>query len=161
MFSDTVRQNIALGNIHGTDDDVAIAANEAYADEFIAQLSARYETKLGENGVRLSGGQRQRLGLARAFLHDAEILVLDEATSWLDAVSEMAVQDAISALRGFRTLVVITHRLNTIRDADHVVVLENGKVIEEGSPELVLQRDGVYSYLSRLESVAGQEGVSQ
>jgi subfamily B ATP-binding cassette protein MsbA len=161
LFSDTVRQNIALGSVDATNEDIAVAADSAYAGEFIAQLSASYQTKLGENGVRLSGGQRQRLALARAFLHRGEILVLDEATSWLDAVSEMAVQDAISALRGFRTLVVITHRLDTIRGADHVIVLENGKVIEEGSPELVLQRDGVYSYLSSLQPITVQDEISE
>jgi subfamily B ATP-binding cassette protein MsbA len=150
LFNDTVERNITLGAAV-TRTDVLAAAKSAHAEEFIAHLSKQYETTLGENGVSLSGGQRQRLALARAFLRQADILVLDEATSWLDAASELAIRHTLSALKGSRTLIVITHRLHTIRAADHVVVLQNGQVMEEGTPDLVLQRHGLYSYLSHLE----------
>lgn len=155
LFNDTVRANIALGRA-GVDpvldeDRIVAAAKSAAAHEFIMALSDGYDTVIGEGGGRLSGGQRQRLSIARAFLRDAPILLLDEATSALDAEAESQVQEAFDRLSEGRTTIVIAHRLSTIMDADLIAVLDAGRLIEIGNHEELLNNDGIYASLFRLQ----------
>jgi ATP-binding cassette, subfamily B, bacterial MsbA len=153
LFDDTIGRNIAYGVPAATADQIAAAARAAHAHEFIATLPGGYETRIGERGQRLSGGQRQRLAIARALLKNAPILILDEATSSLDAESERLVQDALSNLMRGRTSIVIAHRLSTIRRADMIVVLERGRVVEVGRHEdLLLRPGGVYAKLYALQA---------
>jgi len=131
--------------------DVVAAARAAFAEEFIDSLPEGYETRLGEKGSRLSMGQRQRLTIARALLRDPPILILDEATSALDAESESAVQEALERLMEGRTSLVIAHRLATVRAADRILVMQHGRIVEEGTHRELLQRDGVYTRLYELQ----------
>ena len=131
LFNDTVRNNIAYARPDAPLGEVEAAARAAYADDFIARLPRGYETLIGERGVTLSGGQRQRLCIARALLADAPILILDEATSNLDAESEAAVQEALARLMKGRTTIIVAHRLSTVRDADRIVVIEDARIVEE------------------------------
>jgi subfamily B ATP-binding cassette protein MsbA len=147
LFNDTVRSNIAYGNIGGDMDAIVAAAKAAYAHGFIEELPQGYETVIGELGVKLSGGQRQRLAIARALLKDAPILVLDEATSALDSESERLVQRALETLMENRTSLVIAHRLSTIRRADRIVVLVRGRIVEQGTHEELLGASGEYRKL--------------
>jgi ABC-type multidrug transport system fused ATPase/permease subunit len=133
LFDGTVAENIRYGKPHASPADVEEAAHIAYCDEFIAGFADRYETVVGERGVRLSGGQRQRVAIARAILADPRILILDEATSSLDSESEAKIQEALRALRRGRTTFVIAHRLSTIRSADQILVLEAGEIVERGT----------------------------
>ncbi len=151
LFNDTVRANVAYGMAPPSDEDLIAAARAANAHDFITQLPDGYDTVIGDRGVRLSGGQRQRLQIARALLHNPPILVLDEATSALDTTSEALVQEALSRLMKDRTSIVIAHRLSTVRDADRIVVLDQGRIVEEGRHEDLLTRQGMYSRLSRLQ----------
>lgn len=151
ILHDTVRANIAYGRSDATDAEVTAAAVAANAHEFIIQLPDRYQTVLGERGTRLSGGQRQRIAIARALLRDAPILILDEATSALDTESERLVQEAIDRLVRDRTVLVIAHRLATVRGADRIVVLDEGQVVESGTHAELLTRNGLYRRLHDLQ----------
>ena len=147
LFNDTVRENIRLGRQDATDSEVEEAATQANAQEFIESFPDGYDTRVGERGMQLSGGQRQRVAIARAILKNAPVLILDEATSHLDAISEATVRDALDRLMEGRTTVVIAHRLSTIRDVDNILVLEQGQVVEQGTHEQLLSRGGMYAQL--------------
>ncbi len=147
LFDDTVRNNIRYGRRDATNQQVEEAARNAFADEFIQTLPQGYGTLVGERGTKLSGGQRQRLSIARALLKDPPILILDEATSHLDTQSEMLVQQALANLMRNRTVIVIAHRLATVRRADRIMVVENGKLHEQGTHEELLARNGLYRKL--------------
>ncbi|MBI1354030.1 MAG: ATP-binding cassette domain-containing protein [Acidobacteria bacterium] len=152
LFDDTVRNNIAYGRPDISDEAVRRAARAAIADEFISALPEGYETHLGERGHRLSGGQRQRIAIARALLKDAPILLLDEATSHLDSEAELLVQQALANLMEGRTVIVVAHRLSTIRSADKIVVLEGGRLVDVGQHERLLARCPLYQRLFELQS---------
>ena len=151
IFSGTVAENIRYGRTDASETEVTRAAELANADGFIRALPEAYETRVGERGVTLSGGQRQRIAIARAILKDAPILLLDEATSALDAESERAVQNALDHLMEGRTTLVIAHRLATIRAADRILVLDDGRIVEEGTHESLLARGDLYAQLARLQ----------
>jgi subfamily B ATP-binding cassette protein MsbA len=147
LFNDTVRNNIAYGNTARPFDDVLRAARSAFADDFIRTLPEGYDTVIGESGVKLSGGQRQRIAIARALLKDAPVLILDEATSSLDTQSEREVQKALDTLMAGRTSFVIAHRLSTIMNADRIIVLKAGRIIEQSGHGELLERGGEYKNL--------------
>jgi len=151
LFNDTVRNNIAYGDIRKSDEDIVRAAEAANAHDFIMKLPQGYDTVIGEQGVKLSGGERQRISIARALLKDAPILILDEATSSLDTEAEIEVQDALDKLMKGRTTFVIAHRLSTIRNADRIVVLVDGRIVEEGTHESLLRRRGEYYKLYSMQ----------
>lgn len=151
LFNDTIYNNIAFG-AKTTLDEVQRAARIANAEEFIAELPEGYDTNIGDRGGKLSGGQRQRLSIARAVLKDPEILILDEATSALDTASERLVQEALERLMKGRTTIVIAHRLSTITNADKIVVLEDGSIVEEGTHQVLMDKNGRYASLVSLQS---------
>ena len=145
IFDDSARANIAYGRAGASDADIIAAARATEADGFIAAMPEGYDTRLGEDGTRLSGGQRQRLAIARAILRDAPILLLDEATSALDNEAEQAIQRSFSALQKGRTTLVIAHRLSTVQNADQIIVLDRGQIVEQGRHEDLLSRNGLYA----------------
>jgi len=155
LFDDTVRANIGFGRPEAGEAEIVAAAKAAAAHDFIMAMPDGYETRVGERGSRLSGGERQRLAIARAILKDAPILLLDEATSALDTHSERLVQQALAELMKGRTTLVIAHRLSTVREADQIVVLDEGKVIEIGDHDGLIARDGAYARLYRLQFAEG------
>lgn len=151
IFSGSLYDNILFGRPEASREEVMAAADAAYVAEFVARLPNGYDTELGERGVRLSGGQRQRVAIARAILRDAPILLLDEATSALDAESEHQVQQALETLMQGRTTLVIAHRLATVRNADRILVLEHGQLVEEGTHQELMERNGLYAKLADMQ----------
>jgi ATP-binding cassette subfamily B protein len=165
LFHRSLRENIRYGRIEATDADVAGAARQAHADEFISRLSEGYDAMVGERGVKLSGGQRQRIAIARVILKNAPILILDEATSSLDSVTEKAIQETLDeAMRG-KTVLVIAHRLSTIANLDRILVFDQGRIVEDGGHAELLSRRGAYYRLWKQQShgflPAEGEGTTQ
>ena len=144
LFHRTLRENIAYGKPGATEEEIIDAAKKAHAHEFISKFPQGYETLVGERGIKLSGGERQRVAIARAMLKNAPILILDEATSSLDSVSERFIQEALHELMKNRTTIVIAHRLSTIQGLDRIVVIEDGKIVEDGTHEDLLIKQGTY-----------------
>jgi len=151
IFAASARDNLRYGNWNASEDAIWQAARDANAEQFLRALPDGLDTFMGEGGARLSGGQRQRLAIARALLRDAPLLLLDEATSALDAESERLVQDALDRLMEHRTTIVIAHRLATVRAADRIVVMDEGRIVEEGTHATLTRRDGLYARLARLQ----------
>ena len=151
LFRDTVMENIRLGRRDATDEEVLAAARAAQCDEFIRRLPDGYQTVIGENGSTLSGGERQRISIARALLKDAPVILLDEATASLDVENESAVQAALSRLIRDKTVLIIAHRMRTVAGADHIVVLDGGKVAQQGTPEELMKEGGLYRRMSELQ----------
>lgn len=157
VFAASVRDNIGFGRQGASDAEIEAAAKAALADEFIARLGKGYDSQVGERGVTLSGGQRQRIAIARAILRDAPILLLDEATSALDAESETLVQRALERLMRGRTTIVIAHRLATVLKADRILVMEGGRIVEEGTHQSLVAKGGTYARLAKLQFEAGAD----
>lgn len=151
LFNDTIEENIRFGRPDASEEEIRAAAKAACCDEFIERMPEGYKTMLGENGATLSGGERQRVSIARALLKDAPVVILDEATASLDPENEVFVQQAINRLVEGKTVLVIAHRLRTIAGADHIVVLENGKVTEQGTHEELMARHGLYEHLYSIQ----------
>jgi ABC-type multidrug transport system fused ATPase/permease subunit len=149
LFSGTVRENIAYARPGADDADIVAAARAAHAWEFVERLPQGLDTRVGERGVKLSGGQRQRIAIARVFLKDPAIVILDEATSSLDSESERLVEDAMVELLRGRSTLIIAHRLSTVRRADRVLVLDHGRIVEEGTHDALLSTEGTYAKLYR------------
>lgn len=152
LFDDTVMGNIRLGRRDATDDEVLAAAKAANCDDFVSELPQGYATMIGENGSKLSGGERQRISIARALLKDSPIVLLDEATASLDVENESQVQEALSRLLADKTVIVIAHRMRTVMNADKIIVLDSGKVIEQGSPSELLSHEGLFARMVNLQS---------
>ncbi len=160
LFAGTVRDNIAFGRPDASEDEIIAAAQAANAHDFIAALPEGFDTLVGERGVNLSGGQRQRIAIARALLRDPRVLILDEATSSLDRESEAAVHRALDTLLEGRTAIIIAHRLSTIRDADRIVVLEQGRIVQQGTHDELISTEGVYRRLYRSAEVKGTQHLN-
>ncbi|MGC2001337.1 MAG: ATP-binding cassette domain-containing protein, partial [Candidatus Acidiferrales bacterium] len=161
LFRGTVADNIAFGRNGATREQVIAAAKAANADEFICQMSAGYDTMVGEGAQLLSGGQRQRVGIARVMLRDSPILLLDEPTAALDSESERTVIDALERLMKKRTVIMIAHRLSTIRDADQIIVLKDGVVAEQGSHDQLMALKGLYAELHRTQFTDASQREAQ
>ena len=147
LFGGTIKENIAYGNLNATDDQILEAARATYVDRFVHSLSDGYDTVIDDEGGTVSAGEKQLLTIARAFLSDPTILILDEATSSVDTRTEVLIQKAMAALRSNRTSFVIAHRLSTIRDADTILVMEHGDIVEQGDHDTLLAADGAYARL--------------
>lgn len=156
LFDDSIKENIRLGKRNATDEEVYQAAKAANCDEFVQKLPNGYDTLIGENGAKLSGGERQRISIARALLKDAPIILLDEATASLDVENETKIQEALSKLLANKTVLVIAHRMRTVQSADKIIVLEDGKVKEEGSPEQLYKQNGLYRHMLDLQNESAQ-----
>jgi ATP-binding cassette subfamily B protein len=159
MFASSVHDNIAFGMPNASREAVRAAAVAAQADEFINRLDKGYDTYVGERGVTLSGGQRQRIAIARAILKNAPVLLLDEATSALDAESETLVQKALDGLLHERSTIIIAHRLATVLKADRILVLDHGRIVEEGTHASLIRQGGLYAKLARLQFNHGAEAL--
>ena len=155
LFNTTIRENIRLGKKDASDEEVLAAARLANCDEFVRRLADGYDTEIGENGCTLSGGERQRISIARAFLKNAPIILLDEATASLDVENETLIQTALSKLIQNKTVLVIAHRMRTVENADKIIVLADGKIAESGTPEALLQGNGIFRHMTDLQT-AGQ-----
>ncbi len=154
LFDNTILENIRLGRKGATDEEVLAAAKLANCEEFAEKLPDKWNTNIGENGCALSGGERQRISIARAFLKDAPIILLDEATASLDVENETAIQEALSRLIKNKTVLIIAHRMRTVAGADKVVVLKDGIVAEQGSPAELYARKGLYTHMVDLQSAS-------
>jgi ATP-binding cassette subfamily B protein len=152
LFHRSVMENIRYGRPDASDEELVAAARYAYCDEFIRALPSGYDTLVGERGIKLSGGQRQRIGIARAFLRDAPIIILDEATSALDSESEREIQRALADLMRGRTVLAVAHRLSTLSSFDRIIVLVDGRIVEDGSPLELRRRGGTFDALWRLQA---------
>ncbi len=152
LFNDTIEGNIAMGRPGATHEEIVEAARIANADDFILEAPEGYATNIGDRGAKLSGGQRQRLSIARAVLKNPDILILDEATSALDTESEKLVQEALNKLLVGRTSIVIAHRLSTIHNADRIVVIDHGRVAEQGTHAELMAKGGIYAKLIEMQS---------
>jgi ATP-binding cassette subfamily B protein/subfamily B ATP-binding cassette protein MsbA len=153
LFNDTIFNSIAFGVKDATREQVEAAARIANAHDFIMEKEEGYDTNIGDRGVKLSGGQRQRISIARAILKNPPILILDEATASLDTESERTVQDALDRLMSTRTTIAIAHRLSTVKGADEIVVMDEGRIVERGRHEELLARDGYYKKLYDMQSL--------
>jgi len=151
LFDDTVRNNILFGKPTATNEEIIEAAKAAYAHEFVMNMPNGYDTSIGERGIKLSGGQKQRISLARAIIKNPKILILDEATSSLDTDSETKIQKALEGIMPGRTTIIIAHRLSTIQKADRIVVMDKGKIIQQGSHEELFEKGGVYRELYAMQ----------
>ena len=156
LFDDTVMGNIRMGRCGASDEEVLAAARAANCDQFVSRLPQGYQTMIGENGSRLSGGERQRISIARAILKDAPIVLLDEATASLDVENETQVQEALSQLLVGKTVMVIAHRMRTVEQADKIVVLDHGRVVEQGSPQKLMAADGEFARMVRLQGESAE-----
>ena len=152
LFQGTILENISYGSNGANFKDISEAAKIAEAHNFITRLPDGYKTLVGERGQKLSGGQRQRIALARAILKDAPILILDEATASVDNETELLIQRSLNKIKQKRTTIVIAHRLSTIKSADNIVVIEKGKIIEEGNHDILIQKNGIYSELWKVQA---------
>jgi ATP-binding cassette subfamily B protein len=159
IFTESLRENIRYGRPGASDAEVEHAAEIALVDEYVRALPDGYDTALGENGMTLSGGQRQRIAIARAVLKDSPVLLLDEATSALDSQSERLVQRALERLKAGRTTIVIAHRLATVRGADRILVVDEGRIVASGTHDELVEAGGLYADLARLQLDAGLAAV--
>ena len=154
LFNDSIFNNIAFGVENATMEEVIEAAKIANAHEFIVEKEQGYDTNIGDRGVKLSGGQRQRISIARAILKNPPILILDEATAALDTESERIVQEALERLMSSRTTIAIAHRLSTIRNADEIIVMDEGRIVERGKHAELIEKNGYYKKLNDMQSLA-------
>ena len=156
LFNTSILENIRVGKKDATDEEVIEAARLAECDEFVQKLPDGYNTVIGENGELLSGGQRQRISIARAMLKDANVILLDEATSFLDVENESKIQKALSELIKNKTVIIIAHRMRTIANADKIIVLDEGRISEQGSPEELLAQNGLFKKMVDLQNLSGE-----
>ena len=152
LFHRTISQNIAYGDLHAKQSEIEKAAQQAYADDFIKEFAKGYHTQVGEKGVILSGGERQRVAIARAILKDSPILILDEATSALDSEAEKYIQKAMKNLMKNKTVIAIAHRLSTLKEMDRIIVLDKGKIVEQGKMSELLVSGGVFQHLWEIQN---------
>ena len=153
LFNDSIKNNLLIGNENATDEEVVEAAKAANAHDFIMEMNKKYDSSVGESGMKLSGGQKQRISIARAILKNPEILILDEATSSLDSNSEKLVQKALENIMRGRTAIVIAHRLSTIQNADKIIVMHKGEIIEQGTHSELISKKKAYYSLTRLQEI--------
>jgi ATP-binding cassette subfamily B protein len=151
LFAGSIRDNIRYGTPNATEEEIILAAKRANIHDFISTLPSGYDTEVGERGVKLSGGQKQRVSIARAFLKNPPILILDEATSALDNMTEMQIQSALQQLSTGRTTLVVAHRLSTVKNADEILVVTDGKIAQRGTHEQLVAQGGLYADLYRYQ----------